>query len=400
MMGRLLPPALLLAILIAPAPFAAGEEDPRYRTTHPEIALRNLDHQLLQSQRRLSRQPDDIAATARLLDLLFDRALFLGTFSDFDTAMAVSEALVLAHPDNPEALFQRVRVLERLHHFEQAASLLDGIMASPMTPQVAAALQEPMARARIRIRMAQGEVDSVMSEVVTRTREQPSYANWSQLAFAHQARGEIEAAEQAYREALTFWDQITPFPIAWVEFQRGELYVGRDDDRAAKHYRRALDYLPDYVTARVHLAELLAEAGDEEGAVALLAAVNERNEDPEVDSRRAEFLLALGRNDEADVARNRAEQAYAALAQRHPLAFLDHITEFWLGAGDDPQQAWLHAQRHLANGASETALALAIAAASAANRAERCELIVQARPRQGRHAELDEMLTDHGNDCP
>ncbi len=389
-------------VLLLQAGFAIAHDEPRYRTTHPDIALRNLDHQIEQARRVLSVHANNVAAVHSLLDHLLNRVQFRGSYSDFDEALSITERLLQALPDDPGAGLARARILERVHRFDEAIALLDDIQArigeTPSSRQARSWLQTTE-QARIRITIARGRPEEVIEAVSHRAAEQPGFATHTQLAFALVALGRIDEAERSYLQALGSWDQMTPFPVAWVEFQRGELHVGRDDARAATHYRRALDYLPHYVSPRVHLAELLAENQDLDGAIALLEAIAGQSEDPEVDSRLAEFLMAAGRSDDAAAVRSRAERGYAALAARHPLAFLDHIAEFWLGAGGDPQQAWIHAQGHLANGASDRALALAIEAAAAAQRPERCELVAQASSRRGRLPGLNEQLDAHSQGC-
>lgn len=390
---------LLLLLQIGQASVA---EEPRYRTTHPDIALRNLDHQIEQARRILRVRPHDPDGVSNLLDHLLNRVQFRGSYSDFDAALAITEGLLSALPNDPGAGLARARILERLHHFDEAIDLLDDIRARIEQPPISVpsrAWLQSIEQARIRITLARGRPEAVIASLRQLAAERPGFGTHTQLAFGLEALGRIDEAERSYVAALAFWDQITPFPVAWVEFQRGELYVGRDDARAAAHYRRALDYLPLYVTPRVHLAELLAEDDDLDGAIALLEAVAGRSEDPEVNSRLAEFLMAAGRDEEAMAVRSRAEQGYADLAERHPLAFLDHIAEFWLGAGNDPAQAWINAERHLANGASDRALGLAIEAAAAASRPELCDLIEQASSRRGRHPGLDDQLDLHSPHC-
>ena len=81
-------------------------------------------------------------------------------------------------------------------------------------------------------------------------------------------------ADAVYRQALDAYDDVSPFPLAWVCFQLGmlwgELVPGPKPNRAALWYRRALAYLPGYVKARVHLAEIYASQGRTADAEALL----------------------------------------------------------------------------------------------------------------------------------
>src|SRR5262245_39878796 len=81
-------------------------------------------------------------------------------------------------------------------------------------------------------------------------------------------------ADAVYRQALSSYADVSPFPLAWVCFQLGmlwgELVPVPDPHLAAPWYRRAIAYLPGYVKARVHLAEICASQGQPGAAEALL----------------------------------------------------------------------------------------------------------------------------------
>jgi hypothetical protein len=72
-------------------------------------------------------------------------------------------------------------------------------------------------------------------------------------------------ADAVYRHAFYSYDGVLAFPLAWVCFQLGmlwgELVPAPDPNLAALWYRRAIAYLPGYVKARVHLAEIYASQG-------------------------------------------------------------------------------------------------------------------------------------------
>jgi tetratricopeptide (TPR) repeat protein len=60
--------------------------------------------------------------------------------------------------------------------------------------------------------------------------------------------GEFAVADRAYRQALRVYRDVSPFPVAWIWFQRGvlpgELIRRPRQDDAAECYRTALEYLP------------------------------------------------------------------------------------------------------------------------------------------------------------
>ena len=71
---------------------------------------------------------------------------------------------------------------------------------------------------------------------------------------------EFDEADRIYHRALREYQDVSPFALAWVCFQLGvlwgELVPEPQPSRAAQWYRKAIEYLPCYVKARVHLAEI------------------------------------------------------------------------------------------------------------------------------------------------
>jgi cytochrome c-type biogenesis protein CcmH/NrfG len=115
--------------------------------------------------------------------------------------------------------------------------------------------------------------------------------------------GRFAEADTVYRRAFSSYGDVSPFPLAWVCFQLGmlwgELVPIPYPNLAAPWYRRAIAYLPGYVKARVHLAEIYASQGQTRDAEALLAPALS-SPDPEVRWRFADVLIAQGRFEEGE----------------------------------------------------------------------------------------------------
>jgi len=159
-------------------------------------------------------------------------------------------------------------------------------------------------------------------------------------------------ADAVYRQAFSSYDDVSPFPLAWVCFQLGmlwgELVPVPEPDLAALWYRRAIRYLPGYVKARVHLAEIYTiqdQAGDAEAL--LLPTLSSR--DPEVRWRLADVLAAQERLEEAGTQFDAARLGFEELLGKHLLAFADHAAEFYAGSGSDRRRALELARVNVAN---------------------------------------------------
>jgi hypothetical protein len=159
-------------------------------------------------------------------------------------------------------------------------------------------------------------------------------------------------ADTVYSQAFYSYGGTSAFPLAWVCFQLGmlwgELVPVSDPSLAALWYRRAIAYLPGYVKARVHLAEIYASEGRADDAEALLVPVLS-SRDPEVRWRLADVLLAQGRFEQAALQLDIARLGFDALVRKHLFAFADHAAEFYAGNGNDPQRAVKLAGVNVAN---------------------------------------------------
>jgi hypothetical protein len=179
-------------------------------------------------------------------------------------------------------------------------------------------------------------------------------------------------ADTVYRQAFFSYSDVSPFPLAWVCFQLGmlwgELVPVPDPALAAVWYRRAIAYLPGYVKARVHLAEIYASQdryGDAEAL--LLPALSSR--DPEVNWRLADVLTAQGRFDEAERQIDAARSGFDQLLKNHLLAFADHAAEFYASSGNDHRRALELARANVANRPTRRAVKQADAIAAISDKA-------------------------------
>jgi len=159
-------------------------------------------------------------------------------------------------------------------------------------------------------------------------------------------------AALVYRRAFSSYGDVSPFPLAWVCFQLGKLWgefvCEPKPDLAALWYQRAIAYLPAYVKARVHLAEIYASQGQFVEAEALLMPIA-LSRDPEVQWRLADVLIAQGQIEEAETQLEAARLGFEDLLGRHMLAFVDHAAELYAGSGNDRRRALELARLNAAN---------------------------------------------------
>jgi tetratricopeptide (TPR) repeat protein len=183
---------------------------------------------------------------------------------------------------------------------------------------------------------------------------------------------EFTDADLTYRQALREYRDVSPFPVAWISFQLGVLWGEQvaqpQRTRAAYWYGRAVDCLPSYTKARVHLAEIYSFCGRTSDAEALLIPAVSSG-DPEVRWRLADVLASQGKFDEAEAQMQAAHFEFESVLNRHLLAFADHGAEFYAGSGNNCRRALELACVNVANRptlrAFEQAHAIALTAGDA-----------------------------------
>lgn len=329
-----------------------------HRTTTGSIARGNLDGRIDSLTGWSEHDRQHGAETQKpLVEALLSRTQFFGTFSDFDRALAL--AGTPSKTASAAELELWALVESALHEFSAA---LDALSAAERLDG------KPRDAARATIHLALGsDLQSVLQMREKAVAAAPGFESLSGLAAAQAALGRFDAADATYRKALSSYRDVSPFPVAWVEFQRGVMWAesaGRAD-RAIPVYRDAVSRLPGYVVATVHLAELEADAGQSAIAVERLQPLAGEVEDPEP---AAVLAKLLSRSDPPRAGHYAAiaKRGYERLLAKHPNAFLDHAAEFFAAAGNDPRRALALAEENLKLRRTDRAYLLAIRCARAA----------------------------------
>jgi tetratricopeptide (TPR) repeat protein len=366
------------------------------RTTRGDIAVRNLSDRIQALERQLLRPQRDLATHARLVDFLLLRTQFLNSFADFARVRELADAAVRQFPDQAKAHLLQARAFSAVHRFAEAEVEL----------AKAAELGADTATQFASIHIAQGrELPAALAVAQQRATTSPTLEHLSLWASAEAALGEFEAADDHYRAALRVYRDVSPFPVAYLMFQRGVMWaeLAGAPDRALPLYAEAVQRLPEYVVANVHLAELEAERGQPTAAIQRLQRLVAQTNDPEPLGYLGELLTHANPNDvTGQQLLGRARAGYEELLKQHRAAFLDHAAEFFTGPGADPPRALELATENLALRPTGRAYAVAIEAALATkNRASACDLVnrAQAASRQNKnlHALIERESAHCGN---
>ena len=351
---------------------ATLEVDTNYPLTDGDIALNNLESARMQAWSRFWREPLRPGAAQSVVEHEQLTLQFVGDVSALDRLGSLTEQLESRDPDSPRTALIRAQFASMTHRFAEAREFL-------AKASECAELTEAAERLSLNIDQACGaRFDTVLAARLQFAEQSGRLEDLVPLGALSADLGEFDEADRIYQRAFHEYRDASPFAIAWVCFQLGvlwgELVPAPQASMAMTWYERAVEYLPSYVKARVHLAELyLQEDCPQEAEVLLTPSLS--GADPEVNWRLADTLSAMGKHAEAEKQMQAARAGFEALLEKHLLAFADHGAEFYLGSGEDAQRAFELASINLANRKTLRAYELAHKAAVAAGRTEAAEEI-------------------------
>ena len=272
------------------------------------------------------------AEAATLIDLLILRGLILGRISDYERAAQLADRQVDAAITDAAAYVGRARTRALFHRFTEALDDLDH--ADRISTQDSAEKQE-----RAAILQALGRYDEALLTYAAVADRRSKFEQAVALAGLWSERGETEIAERFYIESLRSYRGLSPFPLAQIDFQLGVMWMRHERLQQARvYFEAAIRRVPAYAAAQGHLAEVDADLGKPESAIARLIPLATSSDDPDYAAQLARILGEMGRREESVAWHRMAASRYDELTAIHPAAFADHAAEFWLGVGNDPQK--------------------------------------------------------------
>jgi len=314
--------------------------------TSGEIAVINLESSLQQSWGRFWHSPERLGVAEYIVEQEQMKLQFLSDAASLDRLDALVECFAHSDAEPMRIALLQAQVSSTKHHFSEARAHLESIDAfGPIPPAVN--------RLLLSIDQACGNSLGAVLEARRQTAAESGHLeDLVPLGALLADLREFDEADRVYEQAFRSYQNVSPFALAWVCFQLGalwgELVPEPQPDRAKTWYSRAIEYVPGYVKARVHLSEIHLEHNMIGDAEALLTPVLVSG-DPEVDWRLADVMIARDKISEGRRYLESASRGFEALLDKHFLAFADHGAEFYSGSGDDPGRAFELAGANLAN---------------------------------------------------
>jgi len=279
--------------------------------------------------------------TATLIDLLILRGLILGRIIDYERAAELADRQVGAATTDAAAYVARARTHAVFHRFTEALDDLD--QADRISPQDIAARRE-----RAAILQALGHYHEALVTYEAAADHGGQFERAAALAGFWAERGKTDTAQRFYLQSLSSYRGVSPFPLAQLDFQLGVMWMRHERlNQARTCFEAAIRRVPAYAAAQGHLAEVDADLGEREAAIARLTPLAISSDDPDYAAQLARILGETGCSEESAAWRRAAASRYDELIATHPAAFADHAAEFWLGAGNDPPKGFRLAEFNL-----------------------------------------------------
>lgn len=376
----------------APPPVVISADDggvkgKRPTTTSWSIAGSNLNGQIREAEKRPNIDPDE---QLQLVSFYLTRGQTLANVEDYEKADALGAAAVKANPKSGVAHLMHAMSLGALHRFDEQSKELDA----------AAKLGAPAQRvsgARVGLLMAVGRYDDAL-KLMTPIEEGSQATAMVTTAVLRAHMQKPEEAESLFDRARTSFVDVSPFPVAWMDFQRGTLLEAAGKEKEARaYYLEALETIPVYTHAAVHAAA----TDTPERAIERLEALRSVSTDPDVLAALADAQKRAKRDADSKKSTEAARARYEELVAKHPEAYRDHAARFYVGLGNDSKKALDYAEKNAKLRPTEEALDLWMAAAVAAQRKDQICASTLAMKQLAYASETRKRLAAAAsNDCP
>ncbi len=329
-------------------------------TTDGTIAIGNLNAQIDGEERLAAGRPLTVTQQAAIADALQTRGQFLGRIDDYERAQAIADRLVRELPTDGHSYVARAQALATFHQFDAALADLD--MAEHLGVNT-----NHTESPRAAIFQAVGRLNEALALRQKITQRKRDIRSLSAEASVYADLGQIDTAEKLFTEAQHHFRDVSPFPVAWLYFQQGKMWMREGNvQRARDLFAAAHERLPQYAPAQGHLAEMEALLGHRAEAMNLLRPLTKSSDDPDYAMQLARIAKEIGDMPQFESWKPLAQSRYEELLRQHPDAFADHGTEFWLDVGGDPAKALVWAQHNRALRPTTHAFELLLRAAVAA----------------------------------
>ena len=365
-----------VAFLLRPSSSQASLSD------HAAELLR-IDSELQMVGSGATAPPLSVERSTRQLALLQRYASLTGSTADEVRARAAAEDALARLGPAPDLLLLGIDYALRVHDVPRARAYVESLVrlgdAPPRERGLPASQRDQSSSSaepsrydssatavalKSDLALQEGDYALARRDCEEALRERPDWAMLARLAHLESFRGHAATADGLYAQAEDDLSAKEMHAYAWLEQERGMLWLNRGrHDRAALHYENAdRAYSGDWRLME-HKAELLAADRRFNEAVALYERALAQAPRPEIEQALGDLLVFVGRPRAARVWHDRALSGYLASVERGEVQYFHHLAGFYADVRMDGTSALQWALRDAAlrrNVYTEDALAWAL----------------------------------------
>jgi len=329
--GAVLILALIVGGYVVMTTAATGPATERLRAAATTRPFSELDRQLSDARTLVEDAPENADARAALGFVYLQAARETADPSNYGRAEeAFRSALELDASHTDAVIGQGTLALAR-HEFAEALEL--GNQAIALNPSIARGYGV-VADAQVEL----GQYEDAVATVQTMVDLRPDLASYSRVAYLREIHGDLDGAIDAMEQAVSAGGPSAE-NTEYVRVQLGNLHFATGDlDAAEQIYRESLARLPDYVHAVAGLARVSAARLEYSQAIELYREAGERIPLPELVIALAETYEAAGDSERAAGERDLVE-AMLRLFEANGVQTDLEFAAFFADHGNDPERA-------------------------------------------------------------
>lgn len=294
-----------------------------------------LEQELAFHKNRIRHTPDDGLSQANLASTYLRLARATGDASWYLLAEQAAQQSLEKLPFNNEgANIVQAKVAEARHDFDQAIALANQVLGQSPYSEAAQSILVTAYLGKGELVEAQRVADALVQQV-------PTLGSLTLRGLVHVAQGEDAAAVQDFVAALKAEEPQEAGSSAWTRTLMGRFYASRGNFQTARQlYQEALDILPRYPLALVHMAELETRQGHYRSAKKLDSQVFISQDYPNVWDHvalqgMAQVAMLRGDQSEAQMLWQQAEDQFRQHEDLDTFGHRRALAQLLLARGDD-----------------------------------------------------------------
>lgn len=215
-----------------------------------------LEQELAFYKNRIRRTPEDGLSQAALASTYLKLARATGDANWYLLAeQAAEQSFQKLSFNNPTAKIVQAKVAEARHDFDRAILLANQVLTNQPD-------SEPAQSILVTAYLGKGSLAAAKATADTLVQQIPTLGSLTLLGLVHAAQGEDAAAMTAFDAALKAEEPQEVGSSAWTRTLMGRFYANRGNHPIARQlYQEALEILPRYPLALIHMADLETRQG-------------------------------------------------------------------------------------------------------------------------------------------